>query len=341
MKTVPKSTIATLLLMIGIGFYGVSPLWSSTYLLFLEAQAIASYQEASDKILLYSHHPHEVMQKPALGVDYVQRLGTSKGDFGLIAIQARVAYNQDIEPRLEAQLYNAYLKYKAPGFDIWAGHNKPAFGLNTNLDNHSAILSDLAMKGFNFDRDWGMGIEYEHGAVNWDSSISTGSGMKLMTDGSYLFSSRIGLYDFSRDDVSWGFSFRKGDTLEAMGYHIMHEGKLHPEYQIGLDAALRWESYEFKTDISVGEFMQKPTAAILVRGTALFTDEERFTIDTQYLGSRKMNVDKHELSLGLGYQITPGLSARTASVYETTEETLGFIMQLYYYNTFSSLWSKK
>jgi len=334
---VPKSTVVALLSLLGLMLLCTKPLSASTYLLFTEAQIAANWQETDDKWKLYSHHPHEVMQKPSLGFDYIQRLRDENGDFGIIAIQARLAYNQDVKPRFEPQLYNAYLKYKASAFNLWVGHNKPAFGLNTYLDNHAALLSDLAMKGFNFDRDWGMGLELEYKDLSFDNSLTTGSGMKLVADGSFLHSSRFALYDMSRDNRSFGISYRRGKTLEAMGYQIMHNAKLHPEYQYGFDAALRWENVELKTDLSMGEFMNKAAEAILVRGTWYALEEDRLQIEGQYLSTEKLSKTYTEYSMGLNYRINTGLTARVASVYHLSSEDLGVMMQLYYYHTWSAL----
>ena len=101
----------------------------------------------------------EVMQKPSLGFDYVQRFSGATGDFAVLAVQGRLAWNQEGEKTFEPQLYNAYLKFKLTAADLWIGHNRPRFGLSSVLDSHGTLLQPLAMMGFGFDRDWGIGFD--------------------------------------------------------------------------------------------------------------------------------------------------------------------------------------
>ena len=62
------------------------------------------------------------------------------------------------EVKLEPQVYNAYLKVKTPGPYVWVGHNRPAFGLSSYFDSHGLLLRTLAIQGFGYDRDWGVGM---------------------------------------------------------------------------------------------------------------------------------------------------------------------------------------
>lgn len=131
--------------------------YSSNYLFYLEGLGIAGFSFAPKKVIFYSLHQEEAMQKPSLGFDYVQRFSGETGDFAVLAIQARLAINAGGEKKLEPQLYNAFLKYKAKILDIWVGHNRPALGLASYLDSHGLLLQTVAMNGFGFDRDWGVG----------------------------------------------------------------------------------------------------------------------------------------------------------------------------------------
>ena len=79
-------------------------------------------------------------------------------DIGTLAVQARLAYDPEEGGKAQFQLYNAYFRYKAGFADIWAGHSRPALGLSSVLDSHALLLPTLAMTGYGFDRDWGVGI---------------------------------------------------------------------------------------------------------------------------------------------------------------------------------------
>ncbi|MCK7470484.1 MAG: hypothetical protein MZU95_06595 [Desulfomicrobium escambiense] len=78
-------------------------------------------------------------------------------DIGVLAVQARLAYDQEGEHKLEPQLYNAYFRLKTKFAGIWIGHSRPALGLSSVLDGHALLLPAPAMLGYGFDRDWGSG----------------------------------------------------------------------------------------------------------------------------------------------------------------------------------------
>jgi len=132
---------------------------AQTTLLFLELQGVGAYSTASRDVELFSLMPDDVMQKPSLGFDLVQRVSGRSRDIGVLAIQARLAYDQKGEHKLEPQLYNAYFRLKTKPANIWAGHNRPALGISSVLDGHSLLLPAPAMLGYGFDRDWGLGVE--------------------------------------------------------------------------------------------------------------------------------------------------------------------------------------
>ena len=106
-------------------------------------------------------NPDAEMQKPSLGFDYIQRFSGESGDVATFALQGRLALAVDPGRRsykLEPQIYNAYLKAKILEPYVWIGHNRPAFGLSSYFDSHALILRTLAIQGFGYDRDWGVGI---------------------------------------------------------------------------------------------------------------------------------------------------------------------------------------
>ncbi len=99
---------------------GLSLLVSATQgaesLLCLEGQGVAGYSGQSRQAVYYSQDPEDPMQKPSVGLDYLQRLSSESGDWGVAAIQARLAY--DGLGSVQPQLYNAYLKGKFPWADL-------------------------------------------------------------------------------------------------------------------------------------------------------------------------------------------------------------------------------
>ena len=101
---------------------------AQTTLLYLELQAAGAYSTASGRFELFSLAAEEVMQKPSLGFDLVQRFSGRSRDIGVLAVQARLAYDEEGEHKLQPQLYNAYFRLKTGFANIWAGHNRPALG---------------------------------------------------------------------------------------------------------------------------------------------------------------------------------------------------------------------
>jgi len=306
---------------------------SQSHLLYLELQALGGYSTAENDIIFYSHHPQEVMQKPSLGLDLVQRFHSGKGDWGVLALQARLAYNQDIKPTIEPQLYNAYFKLKSRHADIWLGHNRPAFGMSTYIDNHASLLSDFGMIMFNYDRDWGVGLDTEIADIYLKISATTGSGMRFEADGSHLLAGRLGYKELSRDNYTLGLGFRKGKTLETMGYKILHGAKQHPEVMASADMAWRYLNYELKADASHGEFLNRPSSALLMRGTLYLLGEDRLAIETQYLGWERVGDKQTELSLSTSLRLSPYLSIRTLASYDPEAASEKYLLQLYWYGS--------
>jgi hypothetical protein len=85
-----------------------APASAADRLLYLEAQAVGGYDSLSDKAVFYSIGQKEVMQKPGLGFDLVQKLSGPENDLGTVAVQGRLAVNAEGERTLEPQLYNAF-----------------------------------------------------------------------------------------------------------------------------------------------------------------------------------------------------------------------------------------
>ena len=90
------------------------------------------------------------MQKPSVGFDWLARLSGEGGDFGVIGVQARLAYNHEPDREVQLQIYNAWFKYKAGFADFWIGHDRPALGLCSYFDSHALLLPTLAMMGWGY-----------------------------------------------------------------------------------------------------------------------------------------------------------------------------------------------
>ncbi|MCX5878827.1 MAG: hypothetical protein NTY44_06945, partial [Deltaproteobacteria bacterium] len=222
-----------------------SPAFGKSYLLYLEAQGVGGYDTDKDGPIYYSMNPLDVMQKPSVGFDFLQRFSSETGDWGSFALQMRLAYNEAYratgEDEFQVQLYNAFFKYKAGFADLWVGHSRIAFGMASYLDSHALLLQPLAMYGYGYDRDWGVGATRDFEWGNLSVSYSTGTGMPLEFDGNYLMSARISKGVLNRDNYNIGFSSSYGKPLETIGYEvILHEPI--KTFLVGTDFTYFWNN---------------------------------------------------------------------------------------------------
>lgn len=327
--------LASMLLML-------SPLLANDKLFFWEAQMVGGYDLEAGQAILYSHHPHHAMQKPSIGFDYIQRLGSENRDWGLIALQYRVAYQETQEPRFASQLYNAYLKLNARPLDLWIGSNKPALGLNQNLDNHAALLPDMSSRVFTYDRDWGIGAARDYRFWQPSLSLSNGSGMRLYNkEGNYLLAGRLGLGNFNAANYNLGFSAAHGKVLEAMGYTLGHPNSstgeyiLHDMNYLGMDANLRYLNYELKADLLAGRFYRKEAYAALLRAGYNLLPEDGLKLEAQVLHSRQVDNELTDYSAAAALRLNPDLMLRAMSVYQAQKKEWKLVAQLYFYKPFS------
>jgi len=261
-------------------FFPAGNVFGQGSLFYLEAQAVGGYSSGRDHWIFYSLDQSEAMQKPGLGWDYLQRFSRASGDFAVLALQGRLAVNVSGERRLEPQVYNAYIKFKFPAADLWVGHNRPALGLGSVFDTHSHLLPALAMYGYGFDRDWGIGLGRDFTRGTWGISLTTGSGMPLRWGRNYLLSGRLGIGVLSRDNFGLGLSAAYGKTLETMGYEVISTNPL-PLRLVGADFSYFWNNVESRLEIMAGNRLGEDALALFWRWGVHFLQEERLKWEVQ------------------------------------------------------------
>jgi len=317
-----------LLFLLAILVAGTS--FAQTSLFYLEAQGIAGYSSSQDKWVFYSLHPDDAMQKPSLGFDYLQRFSGETGDFAVLAVQARLAWDADGEQKFEPQLYNAYLKLKFPGVDFWLGHNRPAFGLSSAFDVHSQVLPTLVMYGYGHDRDWGAGLSRDFSRGSWGVSLTTGSGMPLRFGDNYLFSGRFSFGVLSRDNWSLGISAAAGEALETMGYSLMSPDPM-PFRMAGMDIAHVWNNLENRLEAMIGRKFGRDAWAVFWRLGVNLLEEERLKWEIQPIMIREGEKSTLKLGTGLSFLATADLTLRVMYAYDREERDSRVIFQVYYY----------
>ncbi len=302
-----------------------------THLLYLEAQGVGGYSSLQDKPIFYSTSPEAEMQKPSVGFDYLARFSGAGGDWGSLAAQGRFALtvDEDWTKQGEGQLYNAWFKVKTPLSDVWAGHNRPAFGLGSTLDSHALLLRTLAIQGFGYDRDWGLGTYRDFSRGNLALSATAGSGMPVYSRGNYMLAGRAAYGVLNQDNYTIGVSGAGGKTLDTMGYDLREPDPLDMGL-FGADFAFLWNRLENRADFLTGTWLDQDTTAVMYRLGYIVDAEERVKIEAQptYWTNGGGN---WLLGACVTARLTSDLTFRTMVEYDRDQDDHRVIGQLYYY----------
>jgi hypothetical protein len=274
--------------------------------------------------------PGDVMQKPSLGFDLVKRISGRSGDYGVLAFQARLAYNQEGARPFEAQVYNASFRYKAGFADVWAGHSRPALGLDYALDSHALLLPAPAMLGFGFERDWGLGLQRDFSWGNAAVSLTTGSGMPLHFKGNYLAAARFSGGVLARDNYSLGLSLAGGRILETIGNHL-----LGPEpagfAAVAADVTYLFRNLENRVEVMAGRKAGASVLLLFWRTGISLMEEGRLRIEGQPAVTKTGEGWSWQLASGLSYQITADIAARSMVLRDSARRDTRFVLQIYFY----------
>ncbi len=299
-------------------------------LLYIEAQGVAGYSSKADKIIYHSGYKYDAMQKNSIGFDYLKKFSGEYGDAGTGALQMRLTYDDSEGDKAEVQIYNAYLLSKTKWGDVWAGHNRVAFGLASYWDTHADLLQPLSMCGFGFDRDWGVGFSKDAQKSDVKLAVTTGSGMGIKLRGNYLATLRSSYGVLSRDNYNVGMSVMGGKKLDAIGYKIM---KKEPEKTLlaAIAAAYNFDRFEQKAEIDFGEMEERQAVAALYRASMNFLYENRLKLDSQTIWTKRDNVSDLGLGAGATYKINSDLTFRVMYQWWKNENERVVAAQLYYY----------
>ncbi|MDD5711370.1 MAG: hypothetical protein PHY31_01280 [Smithellaceae bacterium] len=280
------------------------------------------------------------MQKPSLGFDYLKRISSESGDFATLALQGRVALTEDINDeeeetiqnkyKLEPQVYNAYAKFKTPWTYLWIGHNRPAISLGSYFDSHGLILRTLAIQGFGYDRDWGVGFYRDFSWGDFAASATTGTGMPVYFKGNFMTAARISYGVLSQENFNIGLSFGYGDTLDTMGYELRND---EPQRMTlgGVDVAFLRDIFENRFDLLAGKWLGEDTFAVSDRVSANLDPEGLLKLEFQPTYWKFGEEGNYQLALCASSQVTSNLTVRLSYTYDRNADDNIFILQLYYY----------
>jgi len=305
---------------------------AADHLLYFEAQGIIGYSSEVRKPIYYSMNQDAEMQKPSVGFDYLKRFSGESGDWATFALQGRLALTKgdDDSYKAQPQVYNAYFKVRTPGPYIWIGHNRPAFGLSSYFDSHGLLLRTLAIQGFGYDRDWGIGLYRDFSWGDISASVTTGSGMPIYLKGNYMTAARVSYGVLSQDNFNAGFSLGYGQTLDTMGYKLRdpEPGQMS---LAGADLTVLRNNFEHRFDLLAGKWLGNDTYALFYRfGVNLFP-EGQLKIEAQPTYWKTGDEKNYQLSLCLSSLVTSNLTVRLDYTYDHNARDNRGLMQLYYY----------
>ncbi len=246
----------------------------------------------------------------------------------------RLAYNEAYratgEEEFQVQIYNAFFKYKAGFADVWVGHNRIAFGLASYLDSHALLLQPLAMYGYGYDRDWGVGMTRDFEWGNLSLSYSTGSGMPLEFDGNYLISGRASYGVLSRDNYNIGVSSTYGKPIDTIGYEKIMPDPMRT-FLYGADFTYFLNNIENRFEAVAGEKMEEDTYAFLWRIGVNFLEEDRLKLEFQPVYRNFEGDWNYELNGGITYKLTSDIALRGVYTYDAEMNDNRVVFQIYWY----------
>lgn len=302
-------------------------------LFYLELQAVTAYSFTDREVQLFSLSPNEPMQKPSVGFDWLARFGSRSGDLGYFSLQARLGYDGRGDHPFELRVYNAFFRFKFPFADLWVGHSRPALGLSYVLDSHGLLLPAPSMLGFGLDRDWGVGLHRDLARGDAGVSLTSGSGMGLVLDGSFLAAGRVSTGIAARDNYNVGLSLAAGRIREPMA--DMESGAGPSNWtQASLDATVFRGDLETRCEASVARAYDGTRFLFLVRQGVNLLDEGRLKLEAQPAVRRLAGTWMFLPSAGLTYIISSDFTARAMFSRDPAMGGTRVVVQLYYYRAF-------
>jgi hypothetical protein len=220
---------------------------------------------------------------------------------------------------------------------VWIGHNRPAFGLSSYFDSHGLLLRTLAIQGFGYDRDWGVGLYKDFSWGDIFTSVTTGSGMPvLFKGGNYMATARASYGVLSQENMNLGFSLGYGKTLDTMGYDL-RDSEPRQMALAGVDFTFLRNNFEHRFDFLGGKWLGEKTYAVFYRFGVNLDQEGRFKIEAQPTWWKFGEEKNYQLSLCFSVLATSNLTIRLGFTYDHDVNDNRIVLQLYYYRPVSWL----
>jgi len=300
-------------------------------MLFLESQMVYGYSSLLNSPVYYSLDSEHAEQKPSVGIEYRKRYTLDNQDLAGWTFQGRFAHDDANDTRTETQIYDAYFDYKFWFADIWAGHNRPAYGLNTILDTHQYLLQTLSAEGIGFERDWGGGVYTRFGEADLNITFTSGSGYMLDYSGNYLINTRISYGILNKDNYTAGVSFANGQIYDMVDYHRLRDN-LCQTTSGGMDFSMNIRKWEFKFETSIGNMSGNNVNGTLVRVGYNLLAKNRLKLEVQPVFVTNIdNGTYSKIYCGASYTFTDNLAFRAMYEYNGIDNDHSVVGQLYFH----------
>jgi len=304
---------------------------ASDSVLFLETQMVGGYSSLQNQTVYYSMDSNHALQKPSVGIDYFRKISSGSGEWGTLSFQGRVAHDDANDNHIETQIYNAYIQHDFWFGDIWAGHNKPSFGLNAALDSRAALIQTLTAEGLGFGWDWGAGYYTQFSGGDISVSFTSGSGFMMYYQGNYLFSTRFSYGILNKDNYSIGLSFSNGNIFDMVDYHRLSD-TLYSATSGGVDFSWNIKKIELKCESIIGSMGCNDINGTLVRVGYNLLKDNRMKLELQPMVSSTIdNGQDYKIYSGITYMLSRFFTIRAMYEYNHFNNDHLTIGQLYYY----------
>lgn len=282
----------------------------------------------------------------SIGFEDYRKFSNEYGDFLTTDLQVRLAYDslEDSQDAWAVEIHNAWLEYKLGyGYNVKLGHFDPTFGLEPVLDTHGTLLQTLAMKNIGFKKDWGVALKGSMEKFDYKIALQTGSGMSIRrTDGSYLFTTRIG--SPATQDFQYGLSFMYGEVLKTKGMstlpknHLLSDDAIAKK-RIGLDGQYFKGPYAFKSEVAYGQDDDKDVLGYLFEVDYTVPKNQNLGLELQFQSwindMDKSGSGDSTLSFGASYKLSQDVTLRLLLAHDFEiygeEEDDKVLLQFYYF----------
>jgi hypothetical protein len=207
---------------------------------------------------IYDTQNHEFGNVEFLGIDMHKVFSNASGDWGTLLLQPYLTrinnvamhppfFDSNYDTQIEFRICNFNYTGLAGGrFNIRVGHFEIPFGLEQVINTNGTLRDYIHGPNFGLKADWGITVNGELPAFEYEVALSRGSGNYWRSAGDpYIVSGRIA----TPQDRSWsvGLSGFRGDV-----YAPAEPDGTFRRSRVGLDGQWYWHQFGLLGEVSAG-----------------------------------------------------------------------------------------